>query len=334
VDPSLGRTTLGAWWDRWWATTVALRPSSRARDESYWRTHIEPNFGEVPLARIDHTSIRAWVADLVAAGKAPATVHKAHQVLSKALRGAVEGGLLPANPAEHVQLPRLEREEVRFLTPSEVSTLADTIDERYRSFVLVGAYAGLRFGEMAGLRRSRLDLMRRRVEVAEIVVEVQGHHVWGPPKTRAGRRSVPLPRFVAQELEQHCAGFGADELVFAAPHGGPLRASLFRRRIWAPAIKRADLDGLTPHGLRHTAVALWIAAGATPLEVARRAGHTSVVTVLDRYGHLLPKSEDEVTDRLDAMGGAVGPGTAARNLAELPRNAGQRLRIASGGTTS
>jgi integrase len=76
-----------------------------------------------------------------------------------------------------------------------------------------------------------------------------------------------------------------DAFVFTAPKGGPLRVIAFRARIWRPATRNAGLDGLRIHDLRHTAVALWIAAGANPKEVAARAGHTSVSFTLDRYGH-------------------------------------------------
>jgi hypothetical protein len=107
--------------------------------------------------------------------------------------------------------------------------------------------------------------------------------------------------------------------LFPAPDGGPVRASLFRRRVWYPACVKAgygtlkkDLatgqkhyEGLRLHDLRHSAVALWIAAGASPKEVAVRAGHTSVSVVLDRYGHLLPGTEERVTDALDAMAKAA-----------------------------
>jgi integrase len=83
----------------------------------------------------------------------------------------------------------------------------------------------------------------------------------------------------------------AEELVFAGLHGGALRVTLFRQRFWLPAIKAAGLDGLRIHDLRHTAVALWIAAGANPKEVAARAGHASVSFTLDRYGHLYPEAD-------------------------------------------
>jgi hypothetical protein len=78
--------------------------------------------------------------------------------------------------------------------------------------------------------------------------------------------------------------------VAGAP-GGPLRVTLFRQRFWLPAAKAAGLDGLRIHDLRHTAVALWIAAGANPKEVAARAGHASVSFTLDRYGHLYPEAD-------------------------------------------
>jgi integrase len=154
---------------------------------------------------------------------------------------------------------------------------------------------------LSRLRRGRLDLMRGRVDVAEIAVEVKGtHHYWSP-KTRASRRSVPIPRFLVDELTTHVAGLEPGALVFTAPAGGTIRASLFRRRFWQPAITEAGLAPLRLHDLRHTAVAFWIAAGASAHEVAVRAGHTSSSVVLDRYGHLLPGHEDRVNDALDVL---------------------------------
>lgn len=260
-------------------------------------------------------AIKTWIADLVIAGKAPATVRLAVGVLSKALRAAVEAGILGSNPARGIKLPKIERGEVASLDHSQVAELADAIDPRYRALVLLGAYGGLRFGELAGLRRSRVDLVRRTVRVDEIVVEIAGVHHWGQPKTAKGRRTVPIPRFVADELQAHVGNMGSDELVFTAPEGGPLRASLFRRRFFAPAVNLAGLSGLTPHGLRHTAVSFWINAGATAVEVAKRAGHESVVTVFNVYGHLLPDGQDKLTDAVEAA--ALAALTAQKAPADI-----------------
>jgi len=94
---------------------------------------------------------------------------------------------------------------------------------------------------------------------------------------------------------------GPNDLVFPAPSGGPVSLNLWRRRFWRPAVIGAGLTPLRPHDLRHTAVALWIAAGANPFEVKTRAGVKSAAFILDRYGHLFPGSEDRVNDALDAL---------------------------------
>jgi integrase len=168
--------------------------------------------------------------------------------------------------------------------------------------ILLGAYGGLRVGEMAGLRRARVDLATGTVQVVEVITEPRGVLHVGPPKTRAGRRTVGLPRFVLDALAELLATPGAPEdHVFTGPQGGVLRVSLFRSRFWRPAVRAAGLDGLRIHDLRHTAVALWIAAGANPKEVAARAGHASVSFTLDRYGHLYPEADLGLRERLDAM---------------------------------
>lgn len=305
VAPSAGRELFGARYEKWAATTVNLRPSTRARDESYARSLILPTFGKVPLAAINHDLVQGWVAELTAQGKAPATVGKAHQILSKVLASAVSNRVIARNPAADTRLPTVEREEQRFLVPAEVAKLAAAIDPSARALVLVGAYGGLRIGELLGLRVGRVDTMRATVQVAEIVTDVKGCPVFGPPKTRAGRRTVPLPRFVADELVPVIAGREPGALVFPDSVGGAMRANNFRRRLWLPAVSAAGLAPLRPHDLRHSAISFWIAAGANPLEVARRAGHASVTTVFDRYAHLLPREVDTLTDALDAMARAA-----------------------------
>ncbi len=303
IDPRLGKVLFREWANQWTATMAANRPSTRARDASYLRTHILPVFGDRALSSITHLEVRAWVAEL-STRKAPATVRLAAQMLAKIMGAAVDGGLIANNPCDRVPLPSIQREEMRFLTPEEVERLASAIAPRYRALVLVGAYGGLRIGELAGLRRGRVDVLRGRVDVAETCVEISGHLIFNQPKTRAGRRSLTLPRTVMTELNEHLATYTAPDagaLVFTAPEGGPLRVPAWRRRQWAPAVKAAGLEPLRPHDLRHTAVALWIASGANPLEVSRRAGHTSTSFTQDRYGHLFPEADRRLAERLEAI---------------------------------
>jgi integrase len=165
VDPRLGKTLFSVWADQWTGTTVANRITTRTRDKSYLRTHILPVFGDLPLTAIDYLSVRTWVSEL-STRRAPATVRLACHLLSKILGAAVDAGLITANPCDRVPLPRVEREEMRFLSPDQIGHLANAMDPRYRALVLVGAYGGLRIGELAGLRRSRVDLLRGKIDVA------------------------------------------------------------------------------------------------------------------------------------------------------------------------
>jgi hypothetical protein len=142
--------------------------------------------------------------------------------------------------------------------------------------------------------------------------------------------TVGLPRFVVEELAAHLADPSDPEaFVFTAPEGGTLRLHGFRARVWRPAVTAAGLDGLRIHDLRHTAVALWIAAGANPKEVSTRAGHASVSFTLDRYGHLYPEADTALRDRLDALYGSAQPAPTSP-VVRLPRRAGRGPSVAPG----
>jgi integrase len=185
-------------------------------------------FGGTPLAAIRQPDVQAWVAELSARGFKPATVVKAYQLLGRTMTAALNADMVPRSPCRAVRLPKVEREEMQFLNPAEVARLADVIGSRYRALVLVAAYGGLRIGELAGLRRRRVDLLRGTVDVAEIVVEVRGELYMGPPKTRAGRR-------IAAELRDRLDAMHAQGLQ-AVPGGmvvelagGPARPGAARR---------------------------------------------------------------------------------------------------------
>ena len=223
----LGRITVDDWWDQWWPTVTNLRPSTRARDEQFYRTHVRPIFGSTPLGKLDRTVLRAWVADLGSpdgSDLAPATIHRVVQVLNKCVNAAFEDRLIPHNPVAKLPLPRIERREMRFLDVDDIWKLADEIDESYRSFVLLGAFGGLRLGEMLGLRWKRLDLLRRQVHVAETLVSIGAHISFGPPKTKAAVRTVPLP----------------DSCARSCPVGRPAGRS---RRLGLPVARRISRQG-------------------------------------------------------------------------------------------
>ena len=295
VDPSLGKVLVKDFAEQWLADRD-VRPSTAARDASYFRSMILPHFGDMPIGGVRPAEVNAWKIKLLSS-HAPATVGKALMLLKKMMGDAP----LPSNPIAKVKLPKVEREEMRCLDPAQITMLADAIHPRYKSLVLVGAYGGLRIGEMAGLQRQDIDFLRGIISVERQVVEIAGKLTIGPLKTKAAKRQVQVPRFVVDELAHHLGAGPTVGLVFPAPEGGLLSRTKFRQRFWVPAIMLCGLEGLRIHDLRHTAVSLWIVAGFAPNEVAAQAGHTSVRTVFDVYGHLLPGNLDAKMQRLEAM---------------------------------
>jgi len=260
-----------------------------------------PTWRDVPLSAVQHSAVTAWVGVLVGSGLSASTVRHAFRVLSLVLDSAVRDGRLARNPASGVRLPRAAKPDKRFLTADQVAMLAHEVGEgQYDLVVRVLAYTGLRFGELAALRTRRVDLLRRRLEVAQAVTEVSGQLEWGETKNHQ-RRSVPIPRSMVDELALLLAGRDPDDLVFTAPDGGVLRLHNFRRRVFAPAAARAGLAGLTPHELRHTAASLAVAAGANVKAVQRMLGHGSAAMTLDVYAGLFDDDLDGLADRLDAV---------------------------------
>lgn len=300
VDPKRGKLTFAAWSEQWKAEAVHLKPKTRAGYESILNKHLLPHWQHARLADIDRAAVKAWVAGMVASGMGAGTVKNVTNTMKAVMSSAVEAGAIKVNPCAGVRLPRPARAEMVFLTAPQVLDLADSVGPEHSTVILFAAYSGLRAGEIAALRWDRVDLLRGTVDVVESYAEVHGALVLGPTKTYA-RRTVRLPRFLADLLGEHQAVTGPDGLVFRDSRGGPMRHSNFYRRTFRPAVARSGLPAtLRFHDLRHTCVALLVAQGAHPMAIKERLGHSSITVTIDQYGHLLPAIDEALADGLDA----------------------------------
>jgi integrase len=298
-DPDM---TVGEWVDIWHREhSLHKRPGTLARDDSAIRNHIKPSVGEMKLERLRPQEVQRFVAQLTDT-LGPGTTHSVYAVLRSALRAAVDNELLVRSPTRGIKLPSIPKTTVHVLRPEDLQRLALATPEPWRPMIFVAGVCGLRFAEIAALRVGRLDLLRRQLHVLETSPQV------GPdraePKTASGRRTVPMPAFLATQLSAHLAARSldagdSDTLVFAAAKGGRLYAGNWHGDVWKPSREAAGFSSLRFHDLRHSAVPLWVEMGANLLQVSRWLGHSSVQITADVYGHLFTETNDAVMARLD-----------------------------------
>jgi integrase len=230
-------------------------PRSRPAGGDYRRpgvrgSRIVPTFGATPLTKIERSDVAAWIVELVEAGLAGPTVRRAHRLLHIILTAAVDDGRLSAPPRPGPAASDRRREK-RFLTHAEVSALADAAEPDGLA-ILVSAFCGLRFGELAALRVRNVD------PPAPTPADRGIGHRGGKRHGLRYTEVPPLPfgtdsRSLVDDLAPACAGKSPDDLVFTAPRGGVIMQRNWRRRIVDPALERAGLGDLTPHEFRHTA---------------------------------------------------------------------------------
>jgi integrase len=212
--------------------------------------------------------------------------------LRLALDAAVAEGLLDANPAEQIVLPRRRAgrawstRERRFLTRAELVRLLDEVPAKWRPLFELLAATGLRISEAVGLRWSDLALdgpaphlqVRRAIVKGAVVA----------PKSRHGARMIPLTVELAALLRtRRSDGAADDDFVFPGRAGGASDQGSLRRRVLVPAAERAGLSGVGFHTLRHTCASLLIESGISPLRLQRWMGHHSSAFTLETYGHLI-----------------------------------------------
>jgi integrase len=306
-----------------WLAGLDVKPKTRAGYESLLRSRVLPAFGHLPLNRISPAMVREWIAEMSAEGLSASRIKQAKQVLSAPLELAVVDGILARAPTSGVKVPTVRRREQRFLTAEEVNLLAAAAEDAQNGAGLVVetlAWVGMRWGELVALRRSRVHLLRRRIEIAESATELGSGLSWGTPKTHE-RRLVTMPAFLSDRLAARLGAIPDDGLVFTAPKGGPLRSSPFRQTVWVPAVEGSGVGQLRIHDLRGTAASLMISSGANIKAVQRQLGHASAAMTLDLYGHLYEDDLDALSEALDrrfAVAATPGNDRPARASSDSP----------------
>lgn len=325
IAPSAGKVRFLAVAEDWLAgpQVVQAKPSTRNAYAQIVHGRLAPLHDE-QVRHLTHRELSRYVAGLTAQGLASSSIGHAIFVLRCVLDEAVRQGVLASNPSATIKRPRLTTVEPYVLDVNDVETLiAYLAPGKWSLLVEFAAYTGCRASEMVALRVRDLDVARRSVRVRGAVTEVAGKHSEGKPKTRAGDRLIQdLSPTLFGHLAQHTAGMDAADYLFgwydAAKVSHPYRHSNFVRRVFNPACVAVGLPtnrkqgGVGVHDLRHFHATLCIERQMTPMEVAKRLGHSNSIEVSRRYAHVWERVNSTYGADFDSLRSAASGQAAQR----------------------
>ncbi|WP_267308650.1 tyrosine-type recombinase/integrase [Mycobacterium barrassiae] len=303
IDPAAGQVTFRDYAEAWRKRQVH-RGTSSDHVESRLRLHAYPVFGDRPIAAILPSEIQAWIAGVELA---PSSVGVLHGVVFGIFKDAVRDKCIASNPCDGTKLPKAEPKEVVPPTTEQFEIVRRELPAEWHALATFAAGTGLRKGECFGLVVDRLNLPENpgdgsgTVKVDQQLVRANPL-TFGPLKTRASYRTIPLPGVVVAALKEHMQQYppGPDGLVFTW-RGKPIPRSTFdyHWRKVAQVAKLGPRSGL--HTLRHYYASLLIRHGESVKTVQARLGHASATETLDTYSHLWPDSDDRTRDAIDLV---------------------------------
>lgn len=299
IDPQASNIRLDALWERYARDLLPLlADTTQTGYRAAWRD-VAPALGDFPVGRLTRQHVQQFVTEL---GKGSATVRKAHRVLSLVLKYGVENRYIAENVAEGARLPAPPPARDRILTKEELLRLADAIGEEGRGQVLMMGLAGLRWGEIAGLRVGVVDLDANRISIVETVPSSSGKLKVKGPKSKESIRRIAIPRLLAEDLRERLRDKNPSDLVYPAPKGGIDRVGNFVKRTkWEESLAQAGIAHATPHDLRRTFGSIARMGGADLRYVQKAMGHASITTTSRIYAHLYDTEPDAVAEGIDRV---------------------------------
>lgn len=290
------------------------------------RLHIIPAIGNIPLQQLQTSDLQRLYNSKLENGRVDGSgglssrmIHLMHQVISGALKQAVKEQLITRNVADAVELPKLRYKEIRPLTLEEVKRFLEAArSHRLYTAFLVELGTGLRRGELLALRWDDVNLETGVIRVRQTLSRIQKQNgprktelVFQEPKTKQARRSIPLPGDILKELRAHKArqaqeklalgpAYQDNGLVFCTEDGRPLDPRNFTKRYEA-ILKKAGLEHVSFHNLRHTFATLLLEAGEHPKIVQELLGHTKISVTLDIYTHVADGLKEKAASKLNDM---------------------------------
>ena len=317
---SMEHYTVGQWLDIWMENYAKLqvRASSYKTYQGFISNHIKPNLGDLPLDKLTAMDLQRLYKHLLENGRVECiesrnkskglsikTVRNINQMVSSALNCAIAQRLIPANPTKGCVLPKLERKEMKILPPESLGTF---FEEARRSGVFELYYidlaTGLRRGELLGLKWSDIDLNKEIIHVRRQILRQNGEVVEAPLKTKNSYRNIVIG---ADTIEVLKGMEQKDEYVFPSPYGGPMSPDSVLHMLHR-VLKRAGLERIRFHDLRHTFSVLALQNGVDVKTLSSMLGHYSAGFTLDTYAHVTTSMQKQAANAVgNFLSGTLQP---------------------------
>jgi integrase len=308
------KTTLEEYLKEWLVTAqTSVRPKTYEQYSQIVRQHIIPVLGRTKLKDLTPGMIQSLYNMKLRKGTSERTVVLIHAVIHRSLNQAMKLGVLGRNPADGVTKPRMKKQEMKVLDENQVMTFLNTAKgTRFELLFYMAVTTGLRQGELLGLKWSDLDWNRGELSIQRQAQRISGEGiVFSEPKSSSGKRSIRLGKTTIeklrshlnqQQLEREVMGdiWVGHDLIFPSTIGTPMgRSNLWQ--IFKDLLKKAGLDDMRFHDLRHSAASLMLKEGIHPKVVQEQLGHSDISLTLNIYSHVIPSMKQEVGDKMDEL---------------------------------
>ena len=323
IDPT--NLTLAEYLNKWLEHARAGNTVTGKTWDEYRKiiqSHLGPHLGHVPLSSLKPLHIQAYYADRLKRGRirksrqeerpglSPQTVVHHHTLLHKALQDAVRWQLVPTNPADAVDPPKIAKQEMKILDREGIKKLVErSMSSPYYIAVVIAVSTGMRRGEILALRWEDVDLESGQIMVSKSLQQTHGRAL-AVKGTKTGKtRVIPISGKTVQELKRHRGAQAQNKLLLASDYqdnglvccrtDGSFIVPDLLTNSFTRIVDRAGVNRVRFHDLRHTHVALLIAQGEHVKVISERLGHSSISITMDRYGHLFPSLNRSAADKFD-----------------------------------
>jgi len=311
--PTQTAYSVAQWVDIWYENFIRpnLRETTRNQYECFIRHHIKPYVGTVPLAKLGSLDLQKLYNHLKTNGRiqtdhalpnpgpSAKTVRSVHMMLSSCMEKAVAERLIPSNPAHGCSIPPKEKPEMKILPPEQIGHFLQEADRAgYLPMFFLELTSGLRRGELLALLWTDVDTANHTISVSKQVIRVNGALKVLPPKTKNAVRKIVVPQQTIELLQAEHERHPDSTFLFPSPKTrGHLDPPAVARKL-KTLLKRAGMDEIRFHDLRHTFATLSLQNGVDIKTLSHTLGHYSAGFTLDTYTHVTTQMQADAAEKI------------------------------------